>query len=55
VPILVYAPGTVHHATSDRSVETTQVAPTILQLLGIDPNSLPAVQREGTEALPGTG
>jgi Type I phosphodiesterase / nucleotide pyrophosphatase len=33
-------------------VETTQIAPTILQLLGIDPNSLQAVQIEHTQALP---
>jgi Type I phosphodiesterase / nucleotide pyrophosphatase len=55
VPILVYAPGTVHSGSSSQSVETTQVAPTILQLLGLDPNSLQAVQREGTEVLPGLG
>jgi hypothetical protein len=29
VPILVYAPGTVHPGSSNQSVETTQVAPTI--------------------------
>jgi hypothetical protein len=34
-------------------VETTQVAPTILQMLGFDPNSLDAVRREGTAVLPG--
>jgi len=34
-------------------VETTQVAPTILQLLGLDPNRLEAVQKEGTPVLPG--
>jgi hypothetical protein len=30
-----------------------QVAPTILQSLGLDPHRLVAVQREGTQALPG--
>jgi hypothetical protein len=55
VPILVYAPGTIHHASSSKSVETTQVAPTILQLLGLDPSSLQAVQEEGTQVLPGLG
>jgi predicted AlkP superfamily pyrophosphatase or phosphodiesterase len=35
------------------SVETTQVAPTILALLGLDPNKLTAVQVEGTQVLPG--
>jgi hypothetical protein len=34
-------------------VETMQVAPTILQALGLDPNSLDAVQQEGTPVLPG--
>jgi len=33
-------------------VETTQIAPTILQLLGLDPNALKAVQQEGTPVLP---
>jgi Type I phosphodiesterase / nucleotide pyrophosphatase len=33
-------------------VETTQVAPTILQLLGLDPNALDAVRTEGTPVLP---
>jgi hypothetical protein len=55
VPILVYAPGTVHQAASSQAVETTQVAPTILQLLGLDPTTLQAVQQEGTQILPGTG
>jgi hypothetical protein len=34
-------------------VETRQVAPTILTLLGLDPNSLDAVRQEGTNVLPG--
>ena len=34
-------------------VETTQVAPTILAALGLDPNALDAVQKEGTPVLPG--
>ncbi|HLZ10389.1 MAG TPA: alkaline phosphatase family protein, partial [Chloroflexota bacterium] len=34
-------------------VETTQVAPTILALLGLDPNALDAVRQEGTAVLPG--
>ena len=36
------------------SVETTQVAPTVLSLLGLDPSALDAVRIEGTRALPGT-
>jgi arylsulfatase A-like enzyme len=35
-----------------RPVETTQIAPTILQLLGLDPNALKAVQIEHTQPLP---
>jgi arylsulfatase A-like enzyme len=34
-------------------VETAQVAPTILQLLGLDPDALDAVRQEGTPVLPG--
>jgi len=55
VPILVYGPGTAHPGTSSQPVETTQVAPTIVQLLGLDPSSLQAVQQEGTQVLPGIG
>jgi len=36
-------------------VETMQIAPTILAALGLDPNSLTAVQAEGTQVLPGLG
>ena len=36
----------------DRPVETTQIAPTILTLLGLDPNALQAVQIEHTATLP---
>jgi hypothetical protein len=34
-------------------VQTKQVAPTILQALGLNPASLQAVVLEGTQALPG--
>jgi hypothetical protein len=34
-------------------VETTQVAPTILKLLGLNPRDLQAVRLEGTRVLPG--
>ncbi len=34
-------------------VHTTQIAPTILQALGLNPNSLQAVQKEHTQVLPG--
>jgi hypothetical protein len=53
VPLIVYAPGTVKPGQSSRWVETTQVAPTILQLLGLNPQDLQAVQIEHTRVLPG--
>jgi hypothetical protein len=37
----------------DARVRTKQVAPTILQALGLEPTSLEAVQKEGTQVLPG--
>ena len=43
-----FEPGTVRAA-----VGTAQVAPTILQALGLDPSRLDAVQKEGTPVLPG--
>lgn len=39
--------------TVNTFVETRQVAPTILKALGLNPHHLAAVQKEGTEALPG--
>jgi hypothetical protein len=39
--------------TIDSFVETTQVAPTILRVLGLDPDALDAVRLEGTPVLPG--
>jgi hypothetical protein len=52
VPLVIYAPGVVPPSRVHASVETTQVAPTILQLLGLDPSALQAVQIEGTKVLP---
>jgi type I phosphodiesterase/nucleotide pyrophosphatase len=43
----------LHAKTVTSFVETTQVAPTILSILGLDPNSLDAVRKEGTPVLPG--
>jgi hypothetical protein len=40
-------------ATVTTPVETAQVAPTILQVLGLDPGELKAVQLEHTQVLPG--
>jgi Type I phosphodiesterase / nucleotide pyrophosphatase len=55
VPILVYAPGAARPGRYGDSVETTQIAPTIIRLLGLDPDALQAVQIEGTRVLPGIG
>ena len=52
VPILLVVPGGAHGQTNDNSVETTQIAPTILSLLGLDPGLLQAVQIEHTPVLP---
>ncbi|HEX8765303.1 MAG TPA: alkaline phosphatase family protein, partial [Candidatus Acidoferrum sp.] len=42
-----FQPRTIHSF-----VETAQVAPTILKILGLDPNALDAVRMEGTPVLP---
>ena len=50
---LVVSGGSVDtHEVEIGTVETTQIAPTILSLLGIDPRSLQAVRIEGTAPLP---
>jgi len=51
VMLLVSNPG-LEAKKVDSFVETTQVAPTILKLLGLDPNQLDAVRTEGTPVLP---
>lgn len=38
--------------TVESYVETSQIAPTILQALGLDPDQLQAVRKQGTQALP---
>jgi arylsulfatase A-like enzyme len=52
VPLVVYAPGVVPAARVHSWVETTQVAPTTLKLLGLDPKALRAVRIAGTRVLP---
>jgi hypothetical protein len=51
VPILIMSPGTPGGTTLTTPVETTQIAPTILELLGLDANELEAVRIEGTQSL----
>ncbi len=52
VMLLVSNPA-IKARTDTSFVETDQVAPTILQLLGLNPNALDAVRIEGTPVLPG--
>lgn len=53
VPILVDVPGLRHGQAVGAQVGTTQIAPTILRLLGLNPRALQAVQIEHTKVLPG--
>ncbi len=53
--MLLLSNPTFRPANVATSVQTAQIAPTILQALGLDPNSLQAVQIEGTQVLPGLG
>jgi hypothetical protein len=51
VPILLAWPGAPGGTAVTRPVETTQIAPTILKLLGLNPKDLEAVRIEGTQSL----
>ena len=55
VPILVVLPGLRNGRVIGAPVETTQIAPTILNLLGLNPRELQAVRIEHTAVLPGLG
>jgi hypothetical protein len=55
VPILVVLPGLKNGRVIGAPVETTQIAPTIVSLLGLNPRDLQAVQIEGTKVLPSLG
>jgi len=52
VPLLVVAPKYVTPGVLRAPVTTTQIAPTILQLLGLDYTDLQAVSIEGVKVLP---
>lgn len=52
VMMVVSGPG-IGPAPMTMPVTTQQVAPTILKALGLDPNALQGVQKEGTAVLPG--
>ena len=43
----------IEAATINTGVQTTQIAPTILEALGLDPQDLDGVRLEGTVSLPG--
>ncbi len=51
VPILATWPGAPGGTAVTKPVETTQIAPTILRLLGLNPFELEAVLIEGTQPL----
>ncbi len=52
VPIVVSGAGAGGGRTVAEPVETTQIAPTILRLLGLDPDELAAVRLQHTAVLP---
>jgi hypothetical protein len=52
VPLVVSGRATGPGISSGATVETTQIAPTILRLLGLSPLALQAVRTEGTKSLP---
>jgi hypothetical protein len=51
VPILLSWSGTTGGTAVTMPVETTQIAPTVLKLLGLNPHELQAVGIEGTQPL----
>ncbi len=53
VALVVFGAGVRHPSTEAGAVETTEIAPTILRLLGLDPGALRAVQEEHTPVLAG--
>ena len=52
VMLLISNPA-LQSSTFTGQVETRQIAPTVVKALGLDPNQLQAVQKEGTAELPG--
>ncbi|WRZ88676.1 alkaline phosphatase family protein [Streptomyces sp. NBC_01007] len=53
VPLIVSGAAVPDGVRDSSSVQTKQIAPTILSLLGLDPRSLKAVREEHTAVLPG--
>ena len=52
VPLVVSGAPIGEHLVNSRRVGTTEIAPTILKLLGLDPNALASVRIEHTRTLP---
>ena len=52
VALVVSGAGATHHVVSNAPVQTAQIAPSILHLLGLNPASLQAVAIEHTGVLP---
>ncbi|WP_371480683.1 alkaline phosphatase family protein [Kitasatospora sp. NBC_00315] len=52
VPLVVSGAGTPDGVRRSAPVQTKQIAPTILSLLGLDPQALQAVRKEHTNVLP---
>jgi predicted AlkP superfamily pyrophosphatase or phosphodiesterase len=52
VPLVISGALTPNHTIDNAPVQTKQIAPTILTLLGLDPSALVAVDKEHTEDLP---
>ncbi len=50
--MLLVANPSIARSTVHAAVETTQIAPTVLSVLGLDPRELDGVREEGTAALP---
>ena len=53
VPLVVSGAGIAHRRSVTAGVQTTQIAPTILRLLGLEPGKLDAVRIAHTAVLPG--
>jgi hypothetical protein len=53
VALVVSGAAVAHNGVNRSHVQTTQIAPTILALLGLNPNALQAVRIEHTQVLPG--
>ncbi|MBF9070500.1 alkaline phosphatase family protein [Streptacidiphilus sp. NEAU-YB345] len=52
VPLVISGADVPTEVVDTAAVQTKQIAPTILSLLGLDPNSLVAVEKEHTRVLP---